>query len=162
MHCSCRITIVSVAVTCALLALPAASLADHHEGAVAKEIMEITYKAWKADMDKDYEAGMALLSDDYTEFNGQFPTRIDGKEMSGRLYEPVLKAEGSVVAAEMANAKVQVYGDVAILTYNYHGLSKDKEGEVEPNLAKSTRVYAKMGGEWKLVHANFAPVNSGD
>ena len=62
----------------------------------------------------------------------------------------------------MANAKVQVYGDVAILTYNYHGLSKNKDGEVEPQLAKSTRVYAKIDGAWKLVHANFAPMASGN
>lgn len=156
-----RSTIVAMAFVGLLLSLPAASLAGQHEG-VAKEIKEITYKAWKADMDKDFEAGMALLADDYTEFNGSFPTRIDGKEMSGRLYEAQSQGAGAVVAAEMANAKVQVYGDVAILSYNYHGLSKNKDGEVEPNLAKSTRVYAKIDGEWKLVHANFAPVASGN
>jgi len=157
----CRNITVSLLFVCALLVLPAASLAEHHEG-VAKEIIDITYQAWKADLEEDFEAGMALLADDYTEFNGAFPTRIDGKEMSGRLYKPQLEAEGMAVAAEMANAKVQVYGDVAILTYNYHGLSKNKDGEVEPNLAKSTRVYAKIDGGWKLVHANFAPVSSGD
>jgi hypothetical protein len=32
------------------------------------------------------------------------------------------------------------------------------DGKVENSLAKSTRVYAKTGGQWKLVHANFAPV----
>ena len=58
----------------------------------------------------------------------------------------------------MVNAKVQVYGDVAILTYNFIGSGMTADGEVEPNLAKSTRVYAKIDGAWKLVHANFAPV----
>ena len=144
-----------------LLSLPAVSLAEHHEG-VAKEIIDITYAAWQADIDEDFEAGMELLADGDTEFNGGFPPRSDGKEMSGRLYKPQLEAEGSVVAGEMANAKVQVYGDVAILTYNYHGLSKNKDGEVEPQLAKSTRVYAKIDGAWKLVHANFAPMASGN
>lgn len=157
----CRITTVGLAFACVLLALPAASLAEHHEG-VTKEIIDITYEAWKADMDGNFAAGMAFLADEYTEFNGSFPTRIDGSEMSGRLYKPQLEAAGDVVAAEMANAKVQVYGDVAILSYNYHGLSTNKDGEVEPNLAKSTRVYAKIAGTWKLVHANFAPVSSGN
>jgi len=64
---------------------------------------------------------------------------------------------GSVIAAEMANQKVQVYGDVAILTYNYIGATKDKDGKVEPSRAKSTRVYVKKDGQWWLVHANFAP-----
>ncbi len=150
----------AIAIICALLILPVAAQADSHD--VATQIMKITKDAWQADMDKNFEAGMAILADDYTEFNSQFPTRIDGKEMSGKLYKPVLEGAGSVVAAEMANPKVQIYGDVAILSYNYHGLSKNKDGEVEPNLAKSTRVYAKINGEWKLVHANFAPVSSGD
>jgi len=57
----------------------------------------------------------------------------------------------------MANQKVQVYGDVAILTYNYIGATKDKDGKVEPSRAKSTRVYVKKDGQWWLVHANFAP-----
>jgi hypothetical protein len=38
-------------------------------------------------------------------------------------------------------------------------MTKDKDGVVEPALAKSTRVYVKQGGTWMLVHANFAPVN---
>ena len=64
-----------------------------------------------------------------------------------------------VVAADMANAKVQVYGDVAILSYNFIGVAKDKDGKVEPTKAKSTRVYVKKDGKWWLAHANFAPAN---
>ena len=47
--------------------------------------------------------------------------------------------------------------DVAILSYNYLGLTKDKDGKVEPARVKSTRVYVKQGSRWMLVHANFAP-----
>ncbi len=61
------------------------------------------------------------------------------------------------MASEMLNPKVQVYGDVAILSYNYAGVFKNKDNEMEPSRAKSTRVYAQQGGKWKLVHANFAP-----
>jgi ketosteroid isomerase-like protein len=52
---------------------------------------------------------------------------------------------------------VQVYGDAAILTYNFVGVLRDKDGKTESSVAKSTRVYAKIGGKWMLVHANFAP-----
>jgi len=58
----------------------------------------------------------------------------------------------------MANPKVQVYGDTAILSYNFVGLNKDKDGKITPSSAKSSRVYIKMNGKWMLVHANFAPV----
>ena len=46
-----------------------------------------------------------------------------------------------------AERRVQVYGDTAILTYNFAGLSRAADGKVDPSLAKSTRVYAKQGGQ---------------
>ena len=77
--------------------------------------------------------------------------------MNSRLAEASAKDSGKGIAAEMANAKVQVYnGDVAILTYNYAGLTQDKDGKTTPNRAKSTRVFVKKGDKWMLVHANFA------
>ena len=34
--------------------------------------------------------------------------------------------------------------------------------EIANDSEKSTRVYVKQGGEWMLVHANFAPVGTDD
>jgi ketosteroid isomerase-like protein len=97
------------------------------------------------------------MSEDYTEFNGDYATRLDGKAMSSRLTEATGKASGKTVAAEMANPKVQSYnGNVAILTYNYVGVTQDKDGKTDPIRAKSTRVYVKKDNKWTLVHANFA------
>jgi ketosteroid isomerase-like protein len=99
------------------------------------------------------------LADDYTEFNGDFPTLLVGKAMSTRMGEvtPYDKA----MYSDMQNGRVQVYGDTAILTYNFAGLRRGADGKVNPSLAKSTRVYVKQDGQWKLVHANFAPVAMG-
>ncbi len=99
---------------------------------------------------------MKNIADDYTEFNGDYATRLEGKAMNMRLAEAGGGSSIKPAAAEMANAKVQVYnGDVAILSYNYVGLTKDKDGKTEPSRAKSTRVYVKQNGKWMLVHANF-------
>ena len=99
---------------------------------------------------------MKDMSEDYTEFNAQYATRLDGKAMNSRLAEATGKESGKTIAAEMANPRVQVYnGNVAILTYNYVGLTQDKDGKTEPQRAKSTRVYVKKGDKWVLVHANF-------
>jgi ketosteroid isomerase-like protein len=96
------------------------------------------------------------MSDDYTEFNEQYATRLDGKAMNARLAEAAGKESGKTTASEMANSKVQVYnGNVAILTYNYVGLTQDKDGKTTPERAKSTRVFVKKGDKWTLVHANF-------
>ena len=125
---------------------------------VAEEVIAITKAEWAAEMRKDTAAAMKNVADDFTVFNSDYPTRLDGKAMIVRLDEAFNSGSGALVAAEMANQKVQVYGDVAILSYNFIGATKDKEGNIEPFLAKSTRVYVKQDGQWMLVHANFAPV----
>src|SRR5438105_15807859 len=58
-------------------------------------------------------------SDDYTEFNGDYATRLDGKAMSSRLGEAAGQASGKTIAAEMPNPKGQVdKRNVVIRTYN--------------------------------------------
>ncbi len=130
--------------------------AAHHT--VADQVIAVTKAQWAAEMKRDVATAMKNVADDYTEFNPDYPTRLDGKAMNVRLSEAFNSGSGDTVAAEMANPKVQVYGDVAILTYNYIGAAKNKDGEIESVKAKSTRVYVKQGGQWMLVHANFAPV----
>lgn len=147
-----------VAIVVALVAMCAPVPA---EAGVEEDVIALTYQHWKADMEKDVDGVAAILADDYTEFNAQIPTRIDGKKMAIKMTEAVNQGDSEVVLAEMVNPKVQVYGDTAILTYNYVGMNM-VDGEATPFLAKSTRVYVKMDGGWKLVHANFAPVGTGD
>jgi ketosteroid isomerase-like protein len=124
---------------------------------VAAEIMALARSQWAADIaGQPAERMMDTVADDYTEFNGDYPTRIDGKAMNVALAR--ISPSTKSVYGDMQNAKVQVYGDTAILTYNYAGISRKADGTTEPSIAKSTRVYVKGGGQWKLVHANFAPV----
>jgi ketosteroid isomerase-like protein len=126
---------------------------------VASEVMALARAQWAAEIQGKSVAEQGVsIADDYTEFNADFPVRIDGKQLADRLAEAQTRSGEKSIAADMLNAKVQVYGDVAILTYNYVGMTQEKDGKTSPATAKSTRVYAKMGSEWKLVHANFAPV----
>lgn len=126
---------------------------------VAKEVIGITKAQWAAEMKKQPAAtSMRSVADEYTEFNPGAPTRLDGKDLNMRLVDAVVSGSGQLVAAEMANESVQVYGDVAILSYNFIGMTKDKDGKIENFLAKSTRVYVKQNRKWMLVHANFASV----
>ena len=140
-------------------ALTTHAFAQDADKAIADAVIGMAKAQWAAGM-KDptnIAAQSKDMSDDYTEFNAQYATRLDGKAMNDRLAEATAKDSAKGIAAEMANPKVQVYnGDVAILTYNYVGLTIDKEGKTEPSRAKSTRVYVKKGDKWMLVHANFA------
>ena len=150
---SCLTCLVSTAALAQTPAKPAA--APSPAKGAADEVIALTRTLWVADIRKDVAGSLKGLADDYTEFNADFPTRLDGKALNAKLAEAGISGSGSVIAADMANEKVQVYGDVAILSYNYVGLTKDKDGKIEPSKAKSTRVYVKQGGQWMLVHANF-------
>jgi ketosteroid isomerase-like protein len=126
---------------------------------VAAEIMSLARGQWAAEAQgKAVAEQTATLADDYTEFNPDYPVRIDGKAINDALYEALARSGERSVIGEMMNPKVQVYGNTAILTYNYVGVLQGKDGQTHANAAKSTRVYVKMGDQWKLVHANFAPV----
>ncbi|MFN2399000.1 MAG: nuclear transport factor 2 family protein [Gemmatimonadaceae bacterium] len=140
----------------AAVVIPSAAAAQANK-AIEDEVIRLTKAAWAGNMEKNTAASVASLADDYTEFNGDYATRIEGKALNQRLYEGDSKDSGKLLAAEMLNPKVQVYGNTAILTYNYAGISQDKDGKTTPSRAKSTRVYVKDGNMWKLVHANFAP-----
>ena len=141
---------------CAAFAINAS--AQQADKATADAVIAMVKAQWAAEIKDPTSVAEQLkdASDDYTEFNGDYATRLDGKAMSSRLAEAGAKASGKTTAAEMANPKVQVYnGNVAILTYNYVGVIQDKDGKTEPSRAKSTRVYVKQGDKWTLVHAHF-------
>ena len=118
------------------------------------EIIALTYKIWKAENENDMATRNKYIADDYTEFNSDYSTRIDGKQKNFHLTDANLSG-GTSLADEMLNPKVQVFGDVAILTYNFAGVVQGNDGSFNNTKAKSTRVYVKMNGDWKLVHANF-------
>ncbi len=132
--------------------------AQQADQAISNAVIAMTKAQWTAGM-KDptnVAAQSKDMSDDYTEFNADFATRIDGKAMNSRMSEGVAKDSSKGTAAEMLNPKVQVYnGDVAVLTYNYAGTSIDKDGKTTPSRAKSTRVFVKQDNKWVMVHANF-------
>ena len=124
---------------------------------VASEIMALARSQWAAEISgKPASDQMASVADDYTEFNPDLPTRIDGKAMALRMTE--VAPGGKTLFGDMQNPKVQVYGDTAILTYNYAGIVQGTDQKITPSTAKSTRVYVRQNGRWSLVHANFAPV----
>ena len=122
---------------------------------VAREVIAVAKAEWEAFNKKDVNAAARSWAEEYTQFSPTFATRLEGKAQLVALEEALAGDSGGGVFSDMTNPKVQVYGDVAILSYNYIGVSKDKDGKTEPFRAKSTRVYVKKGSRWMLVHANF-------
>ena len=137
----------------------AGSVAAAEPTGAAAEVMAAAKAQWAAENEsKPASQAMSSIAEDYTEFNPIVPTLVEGKPMAAKFYTASLQSGDKTLVSEMLNPRVQIYGDTAILTYNYAGLTKGADGKMQDNLAKSTRVYVKQGGDWKLVHANFAPV----
>lgn len=148
------LTVAAMAAFASFAAAPAAAADDPR---VSAEIMGLARAQWASEIAKQPAASqLSSLADDYTEFNPDYPTRLDGKDLAVRMLS--VTPDVVSVMSEMQNAKVQTYGDTAILTYNFVGLNRGADGKIKPNTAKSTRVYVRQGGRWMLVHANFAPV----
>src|SRR5207249_4554061 len=125
---------------------------------IANDLIAMVKAEWAADIAKaPVSEQMKNYADDYTEFSNDYATRVDGKSTNMAINEANAKDATHRIAAQMLNPKVQVYGDCAILTYNYAGVVMDSKGETKPVRAKSTRVFVKQNGKWMLVHANFAP-----
>ncbi|NJC04933.1 ketosteroid isomerase-like protein [Sphingomonas kaistensis] len=146
--------------TMALLLMTAvpAQAADNPQ--VSAEIMALARAQWAAEIAGAPIAQQnASMAEDYTEFNGDFPTLLVGKAMAMRMGDVALNDKA--MFSDMQNPRVQTYGDTAILTYNFAGLRRAADGKVAPSLAKSSRVYVKQNGKWMMVHANFATIDSG-
>jgi|ERR1051326_6663015 ketosteroid isomerase-like protein len=122
---------------------------------ITNEIIALVKSEWAAEQNRNIVEKIKNTADDYTEFNDFAPTRVDGKTVAARLEEAGWKDSKVYVATEMLNPKVQVYGDTAILTYNFAGFRRNKDGKLDPDNAKVTRVYVKQAGKWMLVHAHF-------
>src|SRR6185503_1147145 len=109
---------------------PASAPAQQGDQAIADAVIALTKAQWAAGIkDPTNVAEQSKdMSDDYTEFNGDYSTRLDGKALASRLAEAAGKDSGKTIASEMGNPKVQVYnGNVAILTYNFVGLAQHKD-----------------------------------
>lgn len=126
---------------------------------VAAEVMALARAQWASEIAGQPSAQQLVsLADDYTEFNADYPTLLVGKDVASRM--TAVTPYDRAMFADMQNPRVQVYGDTAILTYNFAGIRAGADAKTKPSIAKSTRVYVKLGGAWQLVHANFAPVNA--
>ena len=55
-------------------------------------------------MKKDVAAWGKNVADDYTVFEGAFPTRIDGKAMMARIAEGNFSSSDTMITAEMATS----------------------------------------------------------
>jgi len=90
-----------------------------------------------------------------TYFDPALEKRTDGRDAMRKYYAP-LAGKIKVDHYDMLDPKVQRHGDVAILTYNL--VSYGKKDGTDSVVARwnSTKVYARIEGQWKIVHDHWS------
>lgn len=92
---------------------------------------------------------------DVTYFDPMRESRADGIAAMKEYLTP-LTGKIRIDRYEVLNPKVQRYGDTAILSYNLISYGKRPTGESIIVRWNSTVVYARLAGQWKIVHSHWA------
>jgi ketosteroid isomerase-like protein len=79
--------------------------------------------------------------------------RVEGR-VAVRAYLSTLEGQIPKHAFEMVSPRVQVYGDIGVVTLRYHS---SIGGDPGPPW-KATTVYRHLQGEWRMVHAHWSLV----
>jgi ketosteroid isomerase-like protein len=106
--------------------------------------------AWQR---KDKAFFADYLTDDATYFSPMSPyLEVEPKTNFLPKFEQIVEVF-KFNDVQMYNPRVQVYGDVAVLTYN-SSVSGTMGGQPINYTSKITSVYVKQGNTWRVVHAH--------
>ncbi len=101
----------------------------------------------------DTEGYGQSAADDVTYFhNAPAHARVDGVR-AFREFLSAIKGQIPPHNYEIVHPKVQVYGDVGILTLQYHAFTPDGEPLAR---GRGTIVYRLAGEAWKMVHTHWS------
>ncbi len=126
---------------------------------VTKEIISLE----RAALDR-YEAGdpdgyLSLYASEVTYFDPMTELRLDGLKAMQEWLAPVrtMNRPFTDKRYEMIGPKVQLYGDVAVLTFKLINYGKPPN-KPEQQLARwnITEVYRRVDGKWVIVHSHFS------
>jgi ketosteroid isomerase-like protein len=112
--------------------------------------------AWQK---KDKAFFMDLLTEDATFYGPRSPYLATDPKVNFLPKFDIYAERFKILDFQMLNPRVQVYGDVAILTYNEEVTAKVDERTIDYS-GKVTSIYVRQGSTWRQVHGHEA-VNPG-
>jgi ketosteroid isomerase-like protein len=139
-----------------LLLVPAINVAKDSRASDSNEIKEkiiaLEKGALKRRNNGDPFGYLEIYAKDVTYFDQNTNIRLDGYDAMKELLEPI---KGKIYNArfEMINPKVQLCGDVGVLTFNLITYSDEDKVTSRWN---STEVYSKIDGVWKIIHSHWS------
>ncbi|MBI5001227.1 MAG: nuclear transport factor 2 family protein [Euryarchaeota archaeon] len=91
---------------------------------------------------------LEICAPDVVYFDPYLERRIDGLEALARYYEPA-RGKIHIDRYELLDPKVQLCGDMAVLTFNYVSYP----GEARWNC---TEVYRRTDGTWRIIQTHWS------
>lgn len=94
---------------------------------------------------------LEICAPDVVYFDPFLERRMDGLEALTAYYEN-LRGQINATRHEMLNPKVQVVGDAAVLTFNFHSWG-GKEDQYRWNC---TEVYRREADQWRIIQTHWS------
>jgi ketosteroid isomerase-like protein len=118
---------------------------------IAKKIIALERAALDRSDKNDVSRFLEISDPGVSYFDPFLEKAIHGREELAAYYKKVFVGERSA-SGEMSNANVQVFGDFAVLTFNYRNTT-DKDSAVRWN---ATEVYRLTRNGWRIVHTHWS------
>jgi len=95
-----------------------------------------------------------LYAQDLSYFDPGTSVSLDGLGNLRTYYQPLVGLF-HIDRYETVNQRLQLYGDLAILTFN---LNEHEAGDTPTTEWKVTHVYRQFGDDWRVIHGHFSEV----
>jgi len=97
-----------------------------------------------------------ISTDDVVYIDPGLATPVVGTK-AYREYLTPLQGKIHYDASDFVEPRVALAGDLAVLTYNYHSLRRDADGEMQrTSFWNTTQVYVRRAGTWKIIHSHWS------
>jgi ketosteroid isomerase-like protein len=131
-----------------------------------KEIIDFLHRHLQSIQENDAQTYNETTSPDLTLYEWWItPNRIDGLPFHEYMMQSnaqrgaffgVDEGKGKSSRLDLANLKIQRYGDTAIASYTLLTSTTDTNG-VKVAAHNESRVMVKLDGKWKVVHVHKSP-----
>lgn len=104
----------------------------------------------------DPDGFLEIIAEHYTYFDPFIDSRVDNYEAIKVIYDAI-RGQVSIDLFELIDPKVQIEGDIAVLTFNYKSYGKLSDStEGERSHWHTTEVFRKFGEDWKLISTHWS------
>jgi ketosteroid isomerase-like protein len=151
-----RFLILIIATYLAMLPAERSSAQDVKKSVIESEVWHVIEDLNIAFARNDLAKYFSYIDPDITVITPSNPYRVEGIQDDREEFEYGLKnGTGRVGYFQELQPKVQLFGDIAVVTYYTRG-SYGPEGQQKTRYYKETDVLHKKDGKWKVVHIHVS------